>query len=826
MACGCESFLQVVILLRSNMIKTLAVGCFFLLFGCSEDPQKPEVNDSSSSNISNGASSGTPLSSGSLSNSSSSNQGTSSGQVGSSSSAIVPSDSTPTWVGQSALIITEINPINYIWFDETGADPGWVEIYNAGSVTANLNGYSLVENLAEPRKWIFGDETIGPKQFRTVFCDKKDLRVAPEGDDTDKLHFRTHTNWKLEKDSGTVYLIDYNWNIRDSVKYPTLDPGVSWGRVDGGGWKYFAKPTPEKKNTESDSYVDISEPVIFGDHQAGFYSEAISLNPPTSPDGASVRCTFDGSLPDKNTPVFSTAKTLDSTTVVRCGAFKDGLLTKKIVTNTYFIKESIAMPIISIAVDPYDMFDSANGYYSQGIASCAEPCFDANYWQDIELPIHVEYFETSNVGAPRAWNIEAGFSIMGGWSRYNEKKSVAISMREQYQDGRLQYPLFETRPENSKFKGFNLRNNGNRFYFDYVEDAMGGALLEGSGVDYQRSRQVIVFYNGEYWGIHDMRERINEHYVETNYGIDASTVDAVKHINRLVTANGGTIDGYVAMLDFVNANDFSEAGSAAYETIRAMVDVGSYADYMAAQIFYQNGDWPNNNVRAWRSAPEHPWKFVVFDLDHGFNFEWAVSGFGPWVNMFDWIEQGGKDNCANAGCFAQIYNKLIKNPDFKRLFIHRSAVMLKNYVTSARVDSITDAMVSKIPETERDRDLERWPRYKGNFSYSGSKLKEFGQQREGIVWDEYRSEFDLSSDVTVSIQSTGDGIVLMEGMTLPPRNATKTNYTGTFFGGIDMQLTAIPTQAGATFIKWEDGTTANPRLVTPTEGATYIATFK
>ena len=152
--------------------------------------------------------------------------------------------------------------------------------------------------------------------------------------------------------------------------------------------------------------------------------------------------------------------------------------------------------------------------------------------------------------------------------------------------------------------------------------------------------------------------------------------------------------------------------------------------------------------------------------------------------------------------------------------------MLKNYVTSARVDSITDAMVAKIPETEMDRDIERWPRYKGSFSYSGSKLKEFGEQRESIVWEEYRSEFNLAEDVTISIQSTGEGIVLMEGMILPPRTASSTNYTGVFFSGIDMVLTAMPTQAGATFMKWEDGSTTNPRIVTPSEGVTYIATFK
>ena len=64
-------------------------------------------------------------------------------------------------------------------------------------------------------------------------------------------------------------------------------------------------------------------------------------------------------------------------------------------------------------------------------------------------------FESANVGTPRAWNINAGLSIMGGWSRYNDKKSVSISMREQYQDGRLEYPLLKL-VRCKKFKAFNL----------------------------------------------------------------------------------------------------------------------------------------------------------------------------------------------------------------------------------------------------------------------------------------------------------------------------------------------------------------------------------
>ena len=92
-----------------------------------------------------------------------------------------PKDTTPHWVGNSALVITEISPLNLSWLDEDGDDPAWVEIYNAGTEAANLKGYSLVESLEKPRKWVFGDEIIAAKSFRIVFCDKKNVTEIPDG---------------------------------------------------------------------------------------------------------------------------------------------------------------------------------------------------------------------------------------------------------------------------------------------------------------------------------------------------------------------------------------------------------------------------------------------------------------------------------------------------------------------------------------------------------------------------------------------------------------------------------------------------------------------
>ena len=590
--------------------------------------------------------------------------------------------------------------------------------------------------------------------------------------------------------------------------------------LSSGGLSSGARLSSAQTSSSLNSSSSATSSVL-GLPPAGFY-KTLAFGEPKASQGGTVSCTMDGSEPKELTSPVSYAQTFTKNTVVRCYEFVGSKVVAK-QTETYFIGETVKMPVVALTVPPVFFKD-----YVAASPCKPDPCKSAAFWDDVEFPVHVEYFADGSRSEQKAFEIDAGISIMGGWSRNQVKKSVSVVMRKEYQDGRLKYPLYETRPEVKKFKAFNLRNNGNRFVSDYIADPMAVSLLEGSGVDYQRSRQVVVFYNGTYYGIHDMREKLNEHFVETNHGIDSKEVDFIKHTNKTIKVANGSSALYEEMLSFAVANDFSDLSSDAMEKISKMLDIYNYADYIAAEVYFHNGDWPNNNVRAWRTASQ-PWRFVAFDIDHGLDWMWNVSGFSQETNMFDWIIQGGTGDCKNSNsafCFHNLFVKLIQNPVFQRVFINRACVLYSLYVNSNRVTANTDAMVSTMTASDIARDMNEFPRSDywytnscgGGFETDGSCLKKWAYSRDSKVRAEFRKYFGLGADVTVSVYAQGQGYVTIEGAQLPAE------YQGTFFANFPIVLTAVP--SGGEFVQWEDGSTENPRIVIPAQKSAYRAIFK
>lgn len=647
---------------------------------------------------------------------------------------------------------------------------------------------------------------------------------------------------------------------------------------------------------QNNSYASIEKVQVDEDFlpPAGFYT-SLTIDPPAAKQGGTINCTTDGSIPSQGSEQFSAAKQITQNTVIRCSEFVNGQAVRTS-TQTYFINENVSMPVVALTVNHHDMFDSTDGLYATGNLTnnsgmggmggfnmgammgglvtdnnnpkCTEPCQQANFWKDTELPVHVEFFENGSSTKTKNWEIDAGISIIGNYSRYKPKKSVAIKMDDDtYGDKSLKYSLFKTRPEARKFRSFNLRNNGNRFWTDYFGDPMLVSLMEGTDVDYQRSRQVVVFYNGEYFGIHDMRERLNRSFAETNYGIERKSINVVKNCNNgddgyqsgwcPSGTNGASASEFAQLVNEITSGNFEGENNQQYTQLKQKMSMSSFAQYMIAEMYIHNGDWPNNNIRAWGSPSNGvPFKFMIFDVDHGYGFTPGITGFDTeGQNMFQWVlgsatmdnnnggnqgnqgNQGGMGGMGGMGGFdmggmgfgmgsnstiGNMLKKLLANPEFKRLFINQACILLNDFLTYDKVQAAVQSMKSSIPTSEQTRDEQRWPRNQSNFTWApdGSDLLRFGQNRTETTKQEFQQYFGLSSTINVNISTSGSGSVQVDGMTLP-----STNYKGKFFAGNAMQLTAVP-GSGSVFTGWSDGTTENPHLINPSEGTSITANFK
>lgn len=633
---------------------------------------------------------------------------------------------------------------------------------------------------------------------------------------------------------------------------------------------------PESSSSGLKEYDDNHKAKATFLPKAGFYSNLI-IEPPTPQRGGEIRCTFDGSFPTQASEQITQSKQITQNTVVRCSEFVNGQPADT-TTQTYFINEKVTMPVVALTVNHHDMFDSTDGLYATGNLTgggmgsmwggvggddtnnekCTEPCKAANFWREDELPVHVEFFENGSSTTEKTWEIDAGISIIGNYSRYKPKKSVAIKMdNDDYGDKVLKYSFFKTRPEAKKMKSFNLRNNGNRFWTDYFGDPMLVSLMEGTDVDYQRSLQVVVFYNGEYFGIHDLRERLNRSYVETNYGIDSKSINVVKNcangdqgcVNGWAPSgtNGASSTEFGQLTNSITSGNFAGENNQSYAQIKEKLNVNSFAQYMIAEMYIHNGDWPNNNIRAWGSPQNgYPFKFMIFDVDHGYGFTPGIMNFDTESqNMFQWVlgsatmdngqgngqQTGGQGQWPGMGgwgfgggantTIGNMLKKLLENPDFKRLFINQGCILLNDYLTYEKVQQAIQKQMEMLPNSEQSRDQQRWPRNQAKYNWSpeGADILRFAQNRTETFRQELATYFGLQGEATVSISANG-GTVLVDGMKLP-----SSSYQGKFFTGTQMQLQAVPA-AGRVFSGWSDGSTENPRLVDITSNVSITAQFK
>lgn len=594
--------------------------------------------------------------------------------------------------------------------DSSGDTPDWIELYNRGTSIINLEGYYLSDDKDDLQKWTFPAVTIAPNSFLLIFASGKDLIGISS----------IHTNFKISAEGEKIYLSNSQEIKIDEFEKIDLKADESYGRLPDGGDQKFKLPyySPGATNNSAN--------VLTFSHEPGFYTEPFNLSV-NSITGDSIFCTMDGSDPTPTSnylkdEIFLEDKTsspniwseipttptqnlitnpawespgylIPKSNSIRCASFKHNKQTSKVYTKSFFIGEKLidehSMPIIALISDQKNLFDDQTGIYVPGNSwDPADPEWSGNYFIDeieSERPIHIEYFTEDGIFE---FGQDAGVRIHGGKTRHASQKSLKLYARKRYGEKYFNYPLM---PQNGveKYQRFLLQTTMASWGGDTViKDILAHEISRDLDFEKMDYRPAVVFLNGEYWGIHHIRDRIDEEYLSYTSGIDIDSLE----IDRVGNSH------YNALKNFMKNNVPIDNQELNY--ISTQMDIDCFIDYQIAEMFLSNHDWPSNNTRHWRPKFDGKWRWIFFDLDAGFG--------DPTVNMLEYnTNQDSSINWPNGAKETFLFRTLIENENFQNQFLNRYKELIETDFQFKVTKKKLFALINEY-ETEMPNHIKRW----------------------------------------------------------------------------------------------------------------------
>lgn len=597
-----------------------------------------------------------------------------------------------------------------------------------------------------------------------------------------------HTNFKLSSAGETLLLTNTQNVTVDEVSFSNIGLDISYGRQPDGStnWFLFSQATPNDSNITQGSSGKVEKPIVLV--SGGFYSSPVSVSIIKSDSNEVVRYTLDGSDPKETSQIYSIPISIPSTKVLRAKSFQTGLLPSETITNTYFINFNSPLTVVSISTDPGNFFDEENGIYTLGdSAETSFPYFGANFWKDWERPVHVELFEKNG---SKGFDIDMGVKIFGGWSRGNAQKSLALFARGQYGYNSLSYKLFEDLPF-TEYESFVLRNSGNDWLSTMFRDALMTSLVDKVDIDKQNYRPAVLFINGEYWGIQNIREKINESYLAQHHNVDKDSVDILEYEGSIVS---GDNTDYINLYSFIENNNMSVNEN--YEYVKSKMDVDNFVRYFISQIYFDNQDWPGSNIKYWRGGVNGKWRWLLFDTDFGFGI-WNINAYQN--NTLNFATAINGPEWPNPPWSTLILRKLLENNSFRTSFINCFSDFSNTIFKSSEVVGKINHMAAAI-EPEIIRHGQRWNQFSlASWLQNVQVLRTFAEQRISLMRNHFSQKFGLGASVAlyILISDTIRGSVKLNSLELK-----QPSWYGNYFIGIPISLIARP-KSGYKFVRWE-----------------------
>jgi hypothetical protein len=729
--------------------------------------------------------------------------------------------------------------------DEDNSDQDWIEIYNDNTSAVDLGGLALSDVVTQPLKWVFPSVSLPAKSFLIVWASSKS-RTSPQ----------LHTNFKIDKDGETITLSRADGTAIDTIPAIAIPADTSYGRKpDASDTFAFFSLTSAGASNASGSTIVIAPPVpsIAG----GFFTAPQQVTLSSASPGVTIRYTLDGSEPVASSAIYTagtaiaitdrsnapnvyanirTTGSLLSTnglvpwkppagvvykaTVLRTRAFS-ATIGSQVSAATFFISSDAltryaGLPVVSLSVDPAELFSDARGLFVLGPNAAATLPYDgANFFQNWEKPTTLEYFDVTRRPIIRQ-NI--GLRLHGDVSRAQPQKSLRLYARNG--DAGFAQQLFASKPITA-FQRLVLRNASQDFASTFIRDEViqAGAT---ANVPTQAYQPAVVFINGEFWGVHNLRERIDEFYLENNFGLDPKNVDLLEFRFTETEIDGGDTADWDSLITYLQTHTLSD--DIFYDAVAARVDIDNFIDYVLLNVWAVNRDWPGNNVRAYRTrVPAGKWRWISFGSEAGF----GLPGWGDApIDNFEFLTYINDDDSQ----LPLIARKLLENPSFKQRLTRRAADLLNTRLAVPAVLARIDTFATRIDPLMGEH-IQRWgyPEDKSKWLDNVEVLRDNARRRPDFMRQHMRDRFGLGEtlNVTLTVSPAGAGAL---GINTAGLSGVGAGWHGVYFAGMPITASAqaLP---GYLFVGWQTSAPGATKVgnvinITPANDITLNAVFK
>lgn len=681
--------------------------------------------------------------------------------------------------------------------DAYGENEDWIELLNTTAGAVNLTGWYLSDRPTNLTKWQIPSGSIPANGYKMVFCSNRNTVNGNE----------YHPNFNLSQTEGEwIILTNPSFVVVDSFKIVHLTKADhSIGRTTNGAatFSLFTTPTPNAPNANP---VPFYTPKPIFSLAPGFYAGAQSVSITCADPSASIRYTLDGTDPTPASPLYTAPIQITTTRVLRATAYSANLpsFTE---TNTYFINVTHTVPVVSVC--------------SQGVQQMLQTGSQ-------NPPNRIGAFELFEENGSFIDEGQGDFNKHGNDSWAYNQRGFDYICRDQYgYNGDLEHQIF---PEKSrtKFQRVMLKPGASDNYpFEngaHIRDAFIHTLSIRADMklDERTWRPAVVYLNGEYWGVYEIREKVDDHDYTEYYS------NQNKYNLYFLKTWGGTWQEYGspnaqpswnALTSYILNNNMGNPANFNY--VDSLLNWKSLADYFMINSYTVNQDWLNWNTSWWRgldtTGDKKKWRYALWDMD---------ATFGHYVNY-----TGIPDASANADpCNAEnlpnpggqghtdILEKLInENPEVEQYYITRYADLINTSFSCASMITLLDSMVNEI-DPEMTAQCAKWGGSYNGWQASVNQLRNFINQRCVALEQGLVDCYQLSGPypVTFDVSPPGAGTLQVNSIN-PPQYPWATSY----FGGIQTNLEANA-NAGWMFSHW---TVASGAMGLPTSASTNFITL-